>query len=53
MGSLETLYTNEALAENKAMVSKAKFWVLDDGLTIDIDSPLVNRVIHNLLADPI
>lgn len=53
-GSGDSVYTDEALEENRAMMKKATYWVEGGRLTIDISgSGLVDRVMHNLLADPL
>lgn len=53
-GSGDSVYTDEALEENRNMMKKATYWVESGRLTIDISgSGLVDRVMHNLLADPL
>lgn len=53
-GSGDSVYTDEALEENRNMMKKATYWVEGGRLTIDISgSGLVDRVMHNLLADPL
>lgn len=49
----DSVYTDEALAENRELMNKAAFWVDDDRLKIDVNTDLIKRTLHNLLADPI
>jgi len=51
--SSDSVYTEEALAENKAMMNRSSFWIASDNtLTVDVDVDLVSRVMKNILADP-
>lgn len=51
--SFEGIYTDEALAENKRMMQSAKYWVDSKGnLKVDVNTDVIERTLHNLLADP-
>ena len=51
-GSADSVYTDESLAENKDMMSKASFWISsDNALVIDINVDTIDRTVFNLLAD--
>lgn len=52
-GSGDSIYTDEALAENRSQMQKASFWINGDRLKIDVNTDLIERTLHNLLADPI
>ncbi len=53
-GSGESVYTDEALEENRNMMNKASFWVAGNGdLLIQVDTDLIERTMANLLADPL
>lgn len=52
-GSADSVYTDEALAENRNMLHTASYWVTGDSKpTIQIDNDIVNRTLHNLLGEP-
>lgn len=49
----DTVYTDDALEENRNMMKRSSYWVSSDGrLTVDIEVDLIERTVHNLLADP-
>lgn len=51
-GSGDSVMTNEALAENRERMNDVSYWVRPDGsLTMDVGNDLVNRTIHNLMAE--
>lgn len=50
----DSVYTDDALEENRKMKQKASFWVASDGnLTVDVNVDTIERTVYNLLADPI
>jgi hypothetical protein len=51
-GSGDSVYTDEALEENRKQMQKASFWVNGDRLKIDVNTDLIERTMFNLLADP-
>lgn len=52
-GSADTIYTDESLDENRRLMRTAGFWVnSDNSLTLDINTDLIIRTLHNLLGDP-
>lgn len=49
----DSVYTDDALEENRSMKRKVSFWVGNDGeLTVDITVDTIERTVFNLLADP-
>lgn len=53
-GSGDSVYTDEALEENRQMMTKASYWVTGDGkLRVDVGSKdLIDLVMVNMLGDP-
>ena len=51
--SADSIYTDEAIVENRKLINKSSFWINGDNtLTIDINTDLIERTLHNLLGDP-
>lgn len=51
--SFEALYTDESLNENRRMLRSASYWVTPEGnMKVDVCTDVVERTLHNLLADP-
>lgn len=52
--SYEAVYTDESLTEIKNKMNSASYWVTPDGkLKLDVNTDVIERTLHNLLADPI
>ena len=52
-GSNDSLYTDEALEENREKMEDPSFWIGAGGkLTIDIETTLIELTMASLLADP-
>lgn len=51
--SFEGIYTDESLEENTNMMSKVQYWIDSKGnLKVDVNNDVIERTLHNLLADP-
>lgn len=51
-GSADSVMTDEALAENRERIDDVSYWIRPDGtLTMDVANDLVDRTVHNLMAE--